>query len=152
VGETGQLKGNQNMNAIEIAREIVRGNFTPDDHRVISDALRAAYRRDRQVRLEKAQEELNQGDTVRISNIRPRILDGAVGTVGRMNGSMTRVDVTITMPLWGRNSWKYPVGKVVHGVPMSCLTKVEKHAPEDVTRGLKRARRSRLQRARRNGA
>lgn len=113
------------MTAMEIAREITRAHFNHEDLQLLNDALRANFRRNRTERLEAAQSALNGGETVRLSGIRPRCLNGMEGTVGRFNGGMTRADVTITKSGWGRGSWKYPVGHLLRGVPLVCMTKVE---------------------------
>jgi hypothetical protein len=131
------------LTAIEICREITRGNFSRDDLTLINDALRANFKRDRARRLEEAQSALNGGETVRLSGLRPRALNGIEGTVGRFTPSMTRADVTVTKTSWGRGSWKYPVGYVIRGVPLSCMTNV---TPETITKRMRKVRKARLTR------
>ena len=95
--------------------------FTPDELRLINDALHIAYRRDRARRLDEAQSSINGGEKVRLSGLRPKHLNGIIGKVGRFNSTQTRADITVESSM----SWHKRKGDLLHGVPLVCMTKVD---------------------------
>lgn len=103
--------------AEDIITLLTTRTFNQSEIEAINDALRVAYKNNRQVRLEAAQEEVHVGGTVQIEGIRPKNLNGSQGKVLRINGGWTRADIELTST---RTSMRR-AGEVVSGVPLVCL-------------------------------
>ena len=112
------------MTPHEIIRALATGDFEAEELTAINEALRLAYRHDRQRRLDKALETINGGCLVEITGrIRPAKLLGVQGTVGKFNSTWTRADIHVTGGT--RFGLAYGLGQIIRGVPLVCLKKVE---------------------------
>lgn len=68
-----------------------------------------------------AAQTLKIGERCSISGIRPKRLNGTIGTITRFNSTNTRADLAVESSY---DSIR-PKGAPIYGVPLVCLTKVE---------------------------
>jgi hypothetical protein len=94
---------------------------------VVIDALRVARKRRHEAELAEAQNKIGVGARVTIGKIRPARLEGTVGTVERLNGTLTRADIKVESTF----DWQREKGSTVHGIPLVCLTIAAKEKKED---------------------
>lgn len=106
------------MTASHIIAAIMAGEFGQDDLRAISDALRAAYKIDGERRLIQARTTLREGQHVILFGLRPKRLNGVLGTVTNFRASAARADLTVTGPTWASRKNN---GDVIHGIPLVCM-------------------------------
>jgi len=104
----------QTISGNDILAALIRGELT--DAQVIG-VVNENRRRKNAEKLLKAQT-LKIGERCKISGIRPKRLNGTIGTIAGFNRTNTRADLKIA-----NNS--IADGSMIYGIPLVCLTKME---------------------------
>lgn len=97
---------------------LIMNSASEDDIRVLGDALRSAIRLQQQSRALEARAQIIPGTTkVALRNIKPKYMNGLVGTITSVEGNKVHVLLDSAPPVVpGRKRWSQQLT-----VPLSCL-------------------------------
>ncbi len=104
------------MKAEDLIRQVVTGNYTDAELADINSAVRSALDISRQRNAAVMKATLKAGDSVVLSGLSPKSLNGLVATVVEVKKSRVRVDMPSDFRA-GRFSGSKGVG-----VPLNCVT------------------------------
>lgn len=103
------------MNAKEIAKEIINGNFDRNDISTIIDAIKTKQSLARSQRKATVMASLEIGSTVKTGKMTPRKYSGMKAEVTDINKQR------VTLKVIESKSWEVKAGEIVSGFPMSAL-------------------------------
>jgi cell shape-determining protein MreC len=117
-----------NIRVKELSNQIIDADLSKDDINALWSVLKDKYKLIKSVQLAKAKANLSVGDRVVTRGLKPKYLNGLIGTVNKIK--KTRADIELSDELkkdsMGGFQWrKYVINGVFYGIPIACLDKQE---------------------------